>query len=172
MITAGSSDELEPLVALAQRIRDEMTNAGLSLATAESCTGGLIGHVLTEIPGSSDYYAGGLVSYSDQLKRDWLGVDARTLERHGAVSAQTCVAMAVGARQRYGTALAVAVTGIAGPAGGSVAKPVGLTYVGIADADEHDVRRFAWDGDRHTNKVLSAHAALTLVLERLDARRS
>lgn len=172
MSAANEPDDLQPLVALAQQVHDEMTSAGLSLATAESCTGGLIGHVLTEIPGASDYYAGGLVCYSDALKRDWLGVDARTLESHGAVSAQTCVAMAVGARERYATALAVSVTGIAGPAGGSDAKPVGLTYVGISDADGHDVRRFVWDGDRHANKMRSAHAALTLIMERLDARRS
>ena len=162
-----STDELGALVALAERIQGACIERGLTLATAESCTGGLIGHVLTEIPGSSDYYVGGIVSYSDGLKRSELGVDAATLERHGAVSAQTCVAMAEGARRRYGASLAVAVTGIAGPAGGSAAKPVGLTYVGVADDGGHDVRRHTWTGGRHANKQLSAEAALLLVLERL-----
>lgn len=164
-------DELSPLVALARHVQDRMLERQMKLATAESCTGGLIGHLLTEIPGSSDYYVGGVVSYSNALKQSELGVDAATLEHHGAVSAQTCVAMAEGARHRYGADLAVAVTGIAGPGGGSDAKPVGLTYVGVADSEGHDVRRFVWTGDRHGNKVRSAQAALELVLERLDAPR-
>ena len=92
---------------------------------------------------------------------------AETLERHGAVSAQTAVAMADGARRRYGATLAVAVTGIAGPEGGSASKPVGLTYVAIADAAGHDVRRHQWEADRRGNKLESARAALELVLERL-----
>jgi nicotinamide-nucleotide amidase len=163
------SDELAHIVALAERIQALLIARSHTLATAESCTGGLIGHVLTEVPGSSAYFVGGLVSYSDMLKSSELGVDRATLERHGAVSAQTCVAMAEGARKRYGATLAVAVTGIAGPAGGSAAKPVGLTYVAVADDAGHDVRKHAWTADRHGNKVLSAEAALTLLLERVEA---
>lgn len=164
-------DELAPLVEIARRVRDELVGRSMTLATAESCTGGLIGHVLTEIPGSSECYLGGLISYSDSLKRDWLGVEAHVIEAHGAVSAQTCVAMALGARTRYGASLGLSVTGIAGPSGGTDAKPVGLTYVGVADGDGHDVRRHVWGGDRHANKLRSAEAALTLLLERVDARR-
>lgn len=167
MTAAAASDELSGLVALARRIQDLMIERSLTLATAESCTGGLIGHVLTEVPGSSVYYVGGLVSYNDSLKSSELGVGRGTLERHGAVSAQVCVAMADGARKRYTATMAIAVTGIAGPDGGSAAKPVGLTYVGVADDAGHDVRRHAWTGDRHGNKVLSAEAALRLLLERL-----
>lgn len=141
---------------------------GLTMSSAESCTGGLIGHLLTEIPGSSDYYRGGLISYSDDLKQSELGVDSATLEHHGAVSAQTCIAMAEGARKRYGTDLAIAVTGIAGPGGGSAAKPVGLTYVAVADAAGHEVQRHQWFGDRHANKVASAGAALALLVGRLQ----
>jgi PncC family amidohydrolase len=144
---------------------------GLSLTTAESCTGGLIGHLLTEVPGSSAYYRGGLVSYSDELKQAELGVPGATLDRHGAVSAQTCVAMAQGARERYGSDLALAVTGIAGPEGGTPAKPVGLTYVAVADAAGAEVRRHVWAADRSTNKLHSARAALELLLERLEARQ-
>ncbi|MEP7361157.1 MAG: CinA family protein [Chloroflexota bacterium] len=163
-----AADELTPLVGLAQGVGEALRNAGLSLATAESCTGGLVGHLLTEIPGSSDYYLGGLVSYSDDLKQRELGVDASVLEHHGAVSAQTCVAMAEGARHRYGASVAVAVTGIAGPGGGSDAKPVGLTYVAVADPAGHDVERHQWSGDRHANKIASAEAALKLVMARLS----
>lgn len=160
-------DALAPLVALAARIQSVMIARDMTLATAESCTGGLVGHLLTETSGSSAYYVGGLISYSDELKRNHLGVDARTLEGHGAVSAQTCVAMAEGARSRYGASLGLAITGIAGPDGGSEQKPVGLTYVGVADAQGHDVRRNIWQTGRHENKVQSAEAALRLLIERL-----
>ena len=164
---ATPTDEPADLVALARKIQDIFIERGLTLATAESCTGGLIGHVLTEVPGVSDYYAGGLISYSNDVKQSGLGVDAHILATHGAVSAQTCVAMAEGARQRFGVSHAISVTGIAGPGGGSDSKPVGLTYVGVADASGHDVRRNIWQSDRHANKVLSARAALELLLERL-----
>jgi PncC family amidohydrolase len=161
------ADELAAVVTLAARIQSAMIDRGLTLATAESCTGGLIGHLLTENAGSSGYYVGGLISYSNELKEHELGVDARTLERHGAVSAQTCVAMAEGARSRYGASLGVAVTGISGPDGGSDKKPVGLTYIGVADEAGHDVRRNVWAGNRHSNKLQTAEAALRLILERL-----
>jgi PncC family amidohydrolase len=152
---------------LAARIRQLMTAQRRTLASAESCTGGLVGHLLTEVEGASDYYLGGLISYSNALKQAELGVPAETLTRHGAVSAQTCVAMADGARRRYGSTLAVAVTGVAGPSGGSARKPVGLTYVAVADDAGHDVRRHQWPGDRHANKLASARACLDLLLERL-----
>jgi PncC family amidohydrolase len=168
---AEPADELGTLVAAARTIQDEMLQRGLTLATAESCTGGLIAHALTEVAGSSDYFVGGVVSYSNAVKESHLGVRRETLEHHGAVSAQTAVEMAEGARQRFSADLAVAVTGIAGPAGGTDAKPVGLTYVSVADAAGHDVRRFVWAEDRHHNKLLSALAALQLVRERLDAPR-
>jgi PncC family amidohydrolase len=165
---ADGSDELAPLVGAAQHAGRLLRERGLSLATAESCTGGLIGHLLTEIPGSSDYYQGGLISYSNALKQSELGVDLATLEHHGSVSAQTCIAMAQGARERYGTDVALAVTGIAGPGGDTPGKPVGLTYVAVADAAGHDVQRHQWFGDRHRNKVASAAAALALLVERLE----
>lgn len=165
------SSELAALVALAARVQKLMIERGLTVATAESCTGGLIGYALTENSGSSEFYSGGLISYSNELKEHELGVEHATLERHGAVSAQTCVAMAEGARLRYEASVGLAVTGIAGPDGGSEQKPVGLTYVGVADESGHDVRRNIWTGDRHENKVLSAEAALRLLLDRLEAER-
>jgi PncC family amidohydrolase len=160
-------EELDELADLSRRVQQTMIERGLSLATAESCTGGLIGHALTENSGSSGFYVGGVISYSDELKRSELSVEAHVLEQHGAVSAQTAVAMAEGARSRYGADVAVAVTGIAGPDGGSEQKPVGLTYVAVADADGHDVRRHTWHEDRHANKLRGAEAALTLLLDRL-----
>ncbi len=169
-ILAELVEETEPLVVLARQVHELLGARRITLATAESCTGGLLGHVLTEVPGSSEWYVGGIVSYSDRLKRDELGVPATTIEHHGAVSTQTCVAMADGARWRYGTAIAVSVTGIAGPDGGSEAKPVGLTYVGLADGEGHHARRHQWHGDRHANKLASAGAALELLLEHLRTR--
>jgi PncC family amidohydrolase len=162
-------EELARLVELAERVQVMLVERRLTLSSAESCTGGLFGHVVTEVPGSSDYYLGGIISYSDELKREQLEVDPLTIEKHGAVSAQTCVAMADGARRRYRSSMAVAVTGIAGPGGGSDSKPVGLTYIGLADENGHDVRRHAWQGDRHSNKVESVAACLELILERLSS---
>jgi PncC family amidohydrolase len=167
---SGDGDATDPLAGareLAAAVQAHCVRAGLSLATAESCTGGLIGHVITEHPGSSTYYVGGVVCYSDAVKEAELGVSRVALQAHGAVSAQVAAAMAEGARRRFGTDLAVAVTGIAGPDGGSDAKPVGLTYVAVAGIAGAEVRRHLWHGDRAANKVRSAEAALGLLLERL-----
>lgn len=154
---------------MAARLRARCLAGGWTLATAESCTGGLIGHLLTEIPGASDYYLGGVISYSDTVKEHQLGVDAGILAEHGAVSAETAMAMARGVRARFGTSIGVSVTGIAGPTGGSTAKPVGLTYVCVADERGVAVRRHVWPADRSANKLLSAQAAIELLLEHLEA---
>ena len=159
----------DELVGLAERLQAVCLARRLTVATAESCTGGLVAHAITDIPGSSAYFQGGFVTYSDEVKRGLLGVGAELLVAHGAVSAQVARAMAEGARERLGTDLAVAVTGIAGPDGGTAEKPVGLTYVAVADAGGVDVRRHHWTGDRHDNKRESAVAALALLLERVDA---
>jgi PncC family amidohydrolase len=158
----------DPLVALAARLGERCLARGLRLATVESCTGGLVGHLITETPGSSAYYLGGFVTYSDELKRGLVGVPGDVLAAHGAVSAQTAVAMATGGRARTGADLGAAVTGIAGPDGGTDQKPVGLTYVAVADDAGTEVRRHAWSGDRAANKRASAEALLLLLLERLD----
>jgi nicotinamide-nucleotide amidase len=157
----------EDLLDLARRLGTACHERGLSVGTAESCTGGLIAHLITEVPGSSDYFLGGLVTYSNQNKTALVDVRQDVIDAYGAVSAQVAKAMAEGARHRLAVDIAVAVTGVAGPAGGTLAKPVGLTYVAVADRAGDDVRRFVWDGDRAANKRLSAAAALDLVLERL-----
>ena len=155
------------LVALAERIQAAFLRDGRTLVTAESCTGGLVAHAITEIPGSSDYFVGGLVTYDNDVKTALADVPPSVLNAHGAVSAQVALAMAEGTRRRLGVDVAVSVTGVAGPDGGSDTKPVGLTYVGIADAGGDDVRRHLWSEDRSGNKRASAAAALSLVLERL-----
>ncbi len=157
------------LVALAARLHERCLARGVRLTTIESCTGGLVGHLITEVPGSSGYYVGGFVTYSDRLKRELVGVPEHVLAAHGAVSAQTALAMASGGRDRTGADIGAAVTGIAGPDGGSDAKPVGLTYVAVADRTGTHVRRHVWTGSRSENKSASAVALLELVLERIDA---
>jgi nicotinamide-nucleotide amidase len=159
----------DPLVALAARLHERCLARGVRLATIESCTGGLVGHLITEIPGSSAYYVGGFITYSDQLKQDLVGVPQAVLAAHGAVSAQTAMAMAIGGRARTGADLGASVTGIAGPDGGSPEKPVGLTYVAVADDQGTEVRRHVWSGGRGDNKRASAEALLELILERIEA---
>jgi nicotinamide-nucleotide amidase len=154
------------LVELARRVGLLFRERGLQLATAESCTGGLVAHLITEVAGSSDYFTGALVTYANDAKIGLADVPTDVLEAHGAVSAEVARAMAEGTRRRLGVDVAVAVTGIAGPDGGTADKPVGLTYVAVADRDGSDVRRYAWNGDRSGNKRLSAAAALEFVLER------
>ncbi len=130
-----SEDVVDGLVA-------QLARTGRTLATAESCTGGLIAHLITTVPGVSPYYPGGVVSYSNEAKVELLGVPSALLETHGAVSPEMAEAMAVGVRRRLGADLGLSVTGIAGPTGGTPAKPVGLVYLGLATADRAQSRRF------------------------------
>lgn len=139
----------------------------LTLATAESCTGGRLGDQITSVPGSSEYYIGGVVAYAYSAKTELLGISQEFLLAHGAVSSETAVAMAHGARQRLKTDLAIAITGILGPGGGMPNKPVGLVYIGLAAAEQELARRFLWSGDRLTNKESSVNAALELILDYL-----
>jgi nicotinamide-nucleotide amidase len=155
----------EELVGLAARLQAICLRRKLTVAVAESCTGGLVADAITDIPGSSGYFLGGVVSYADSAKEALLGVPTEVVAAHGAVSAQVGRAMAEGARERFSADLAAAVTGIAGPDGGSEAKPVGLTYVAVAAAQGVDVRRFVWNGDRTGNKEASAAAVLEILVE-------
>ena len=160
----------DPLVSLAERLQATCIASATTVALAESCTGGLVAAALTAIPGSSGYFLGGVVSYADDAKRDLLDVDPAILAAHGAISAQVARAMAEGARARFRASVAASVTGIAGPDGGSAEKPVGLTFVGVADDEGADVRRFVWSGDRSANRLDSAVAAIELLLERVSSR--
>jgi len=133
---------------------------GLNIATAESCTGGLLGAALTQEPGSSDFYQGGIISYADTAKENLLGVQRETLRMSGAVSAEVAKEMAVGIRSRLGTDLALSTTGIAGPSGASEQKPIGLVYIGLATADGVDARKFQFYGERESVRQLTLMAAL------------
>ena len=138
-----------------------------TLALAESCTGGLIGHRITDVPGSSEYFAGGIVAYSYDAKEHLLGVQHNTLYDHGAVSAETAIEMARGARRTLGTDIGLSVTGIAGPGGGLPGKPVGLVYICLSARNFERVEKFVWDKDRAGNKWESSEAALQMLLEYL-----
>lgn len=152
-------------LALAESIVTICTGKSLRLATAESCTGGLISACLTEIPGSSAVLDRGFVVYSNRAKHELLGVPAALLERHGAVSKQVASAMAAGALQRSGTNIAIAVTGVAGPSGGTAAKPVGLVHLALASDERVREVRAVFEGDRHAVRSATLDRALAMILD-------
>jgi len=150
-------------------IRSHQGNGGgrLQIATAESATAGRIADTLTRVAGASDYVAGGIVAYSNEVKQRLLDVKSSTLDRHGAVSAEVAKEMAEGGRIALGADVCVADTGIAGPGGGSDAKPVGLFFLAVATEGACEVRRFVFDGDRDANKDAAVKAALTMLRDYL-----
>ncbi len=152
---------------LEQQIGNLLNSKGLSLTTAESCTGGLVSHRLTNVAGSSAYFLGGVVAYSYEAKVAFLNVSWDTLQEFGAVSQETVIEMARGARIAFKADLAVSVSGIAGPTGGLPGKPVGTTWVGFSAANGDWARRFVWSGDREQNKIASAEAALQMIYDYL-----
>jgi nicotinamide-nucleotide amidase len=156
----GETDLAAVVLALARE-------GGLTLAVAESCTGGGLGARLTGIPGSSDVFVGGIIAYDNRVKQEQLGVPAEMLAEHGAVSEQVACAMALGAARRFGTRLAAAVTGIAGPAGGTAEKPVGLVYLAVADGEQVTASRTVFSGDRAEIRARAAQAALNRLRQEL-----
>jgi nicotinamide-nucleotide amidase len=159
-LAAQAGDAYLGAVSLEETVGQMLRARQLTLAVAESCSGGLICHRLTNVPGSSDYFLGGLVTYSNQAKIDLLQVPEATLQTHGAVSAATAQAMALGAAARFQADLAVAVTGIAGPTGGSPEKPVGTVYIGLASPQGVKSRHCLFYGSREEIKILTAQTAL------------
>lgn len=136
----------------------------LRLAVAESCTGGLIGHLITNVPGSSGYFSGGVIAYSNEIKMRLLGVSEETLEKYGAVSEQTVREMAYGVRRALGTDIGAAISGIAGPQGGTVEKPVGLTWIGLSAPGVENAWRYVWSGTRLDVKQQSAQQVLRILV--------
>jgi PncC family amidohydrolase len=155
----------EPEVAVGQLL----VRRGLTLALAESCTGGLVSHRITNVPGSSQYYLGAVVAYSNQAKMSILGVRRRTLNEYGAVSDQTAREMAEGVRRLLAADVGAAVTGVAGPGGGTAQKPVGLVFVAVSMPDRVQAERYLWSGERTRNKELSANALLELLRQCLES---
>jgi len=154
---------------LEQAVVQSLITAGQSLVVAESCTGGLLANRITNVPGSSEVFLGGVVSYSNALKQSLLGVPAEVLAQYGAVSEPTARAMAEGVRQRLGGWWGVGITGIAGPGGGSPEKPIGLVYIGVSDPDATVVKRQLFAGDRATIKYRATQYALWLLYKGVQA---
>ncbi len=160
------------MTSLETRIGELLRAAGIKIATAESCTGGLIADRITNIPGSSDYFIGGFVSYAYEAKVASLGVSWDTLHQFGAVSRETVLEMARGARRVLETDIGISVSGIAGPTGGLPNKPVGTTWLGLSTPDGEWARLYWFRGDRIQNKSSSADAALQMLLDYLNGSRA
>jgi PncC family amidohydrolase len=147
----------------AKSIGRRLVRRNLSVSVCESCTSGLLAASLTAVPGSSRYFCGGIIAYADRVKEKIAGVRHATLLAHGAVSAETCREMAGRVRRQFRTDLGVAITGIAGPRGGSRVKPVGLVYLSIAGPGRTEVARYRFAGNRHAVRMQSCRAALELI---------
>lgn len=159
-------------IKLLNKVSDELKKHQVTVATAESCTGGLLAHTLTNVSGSSEYFDRGVISYSNKAKQEILGVPEEVLKKYGAVSKQVAELMAQAIRQRASVDYGLATTGIAGPTGGTKDKPVGLVFIAIATKDSIVVKRFLFSGDRLTNKENTCTATLELLLELLSQEKS
>lgn len=158
----------KPLIAISQQLGQALTEQQLTIATAESCTGGLLGHLLTSVSGSSGYYLGGVIAYSNEVKESFLGVRPETLAAHGAVSEQTAKEMAAGVRERIGSDIGISTTGIAGPTGGTPEKPVGLVFIGISTAEETVAIECRFKGSRGEIKESTARTLLNEVYKKFN----
>lgn len=150
---------------LLKKVSDKLKEKHLTIATAESCTGGLLAHILTNISGSSEYFDRGVISYSNQSKINLLDVSEDTLIKHGAVSKQTAKEMAIGIKEKAKVDIGISTTGIAGPTGGTKEKPVGLVYIGIADSKNMKINKFNFKGERLQNKESTCNEAIKMLLE-------
>lgn len=159
---------------LEEKLGGLLREKGMRLTVAESCTGGLVGHRVTNIPGSSDYYLGSVTAYAYEVKESLLGVRHETLQKFGAVSRETVIEMAKGVRKALSggfpleKVIGVSVSGIAGPGGGLPGKPVGTVWVGLSAGNEAWAWKYHWHGDRIQNKEESAQAVLQLVVDYLE----
>lgn len=149
---------------LAQKVGELLKQRKLTISVAESCTGGLIQELITDVPGSSKYFLGGVVAYSNELKQKLVGVNPATLKKYGAVSSEVACELAKGVGEITGSDIGISTTGIAGPTGGTKDKPVGLVYIGLCTKDALKSFRFLFKGDRHRIRENTAKKALELIL--------
>jgi nicotinamide-nucleotide amidase len=148
-----------------KNVSDQLRKNNLTVATAESCTGGLLAHLLTNISGSSEHFERGVITYSNKSKMELLGIPQETIKEYGAVSKQTAKAMAIEIKEQANVDIGISTTGIAGPTGGTKEKPVGLVYIGIATSKKTEVKRFLFSKDRLQNKEKTCYKALEFLLE-------
>ena len=153
---------------LKQKLYELLKEKNLKISTAESCTGGMIGACITSIPGISSYYEYGFVTYSNEAKQKLIGVKEETLNRFGAVSAQTVLEMAEGALIVSGSDIAVSVSGIAGPGGGTCEKPVGLVYIGLASKNKRLFNKFIFNGSRDEVRQQTVNMAFEMIINQID----
>ena len=151
-----------------EQIISKLVEKNITIATAESCTGGSLGKIITSVPGVSSIYGYGFITYANEAKVNILGVSPKTLEEHGAVSRETALQMAIGARNAAKSDIAVSVTGIAGPGGGTAEKPVGLVYIAIADKDGAEYRKLNLDGSRDEIREKTCEKVFGLIKEKLN----
>jgi len=156
------------LLTLSSKLHNTLIEKSLTIATAESCTAGLLSHVITAVSGSSEYFMGGVVAYSDQVKAAELKVQMETLLKYGAVSKQSAYEMAVGIRKKFNTDIGLSTTGIAGPTGGTPTKPVGLVWIGISTQQETQAVECHFKGGREKVKTCAVEELLRHLLEHLD----
>jgi PncC family amidohydrolase len=157
-------------ITLENVLHEYLKSGDIKLSTAESCTGGLVSHRITNVSGSSAYFPGGVVAYSYEAKASFLGVSWDTLNSHGAVSEEAVLEMARGVRKAFESDIAVSISGIAGPSGGTPEKPVGTTWLGLSTAKGEWARHFLWDGNREENKHYSSEAALQFIIDYLEGK--
>lgn len=150
------------------RVGQLLRTSGKLLCVAESCTGGLLGSIITAVPGSSDYFVGGIICYSNRVKRDLLGVSPEILEKHGAVSSEVVAAMAERSCQIFEAECGIAISGIAGPGGGEEEKPAGLVYIGIRCGNRLEIRENNFSGSRNQIRKQSCRKALEVIIEMLQ----
>lgn len=158
-----------PTTPLENIVGELLRRRGLRLAVAESCTGGLVSHLITNVPGSSTYFMGGVIAYAYEAKVRLLGVSWQTLEKHGAVSQETVLEMAAGVRKALAADIGISVSGIAGPSGGTPEKPVGLTWIGLSTEGGDEAYSYIWEGNRMAVKEKSARQALRMLKDYLES---
>ena len=156
------------LLTLADTAGKLLVSQKLTLSVCESCTGGMLGSIVTSIPGSSRYFLGGIIAYDNSIKHDVVGVPLSTIEERGTVSAEVAEKMAWGTRVRLNSDICISITGIAGPGGGGEDKPVGLVFICIAKQDVYRTRRYRFTGKRRTIRESACEAALELLIEALN----
>ncbi|MEO5951386.1 MAG: CinA family protein [Chloroflexia bacterium] len=156
-----SSEEYQ----LAERVGEALLHTKKRLVVAESCTGGMLGSWLTAVPGSSTWFLGGVISYDNSVKEGLLQVPLALMVEHGSVSAECALAMSQGVLSLLNADIAISVTGVAGPGGGTDAKPVGLAYIALVGPNYEKVEQHIWHDDRHENREQSARRALEMILE-------
>ena len=163
----------QDIVESSRRLATHLIANQSSITTVESCTGGMVGAAITSLPGSSKYYPGGFITYSNELKQCMVGVSFSTLEAHGAVSSQTAVEMARGGIRRTHAEYAIAITGIAGPDGGSPEKPVGTVWICVASSEDRvDCRRFGFPGNRDEVRACSCVSAIEMAIQMISDTRN